>query len=251
MIELPSEKRHVLDDMFTDYPYLRGYIPAVLNGGMGRAFADDADNPKTGCLHLLWVYIFAGDATGDAAVEMIRNIPAGSSLVGPSPEWERLLQETLGDDLDTSQRVAFGPGKWNRARLNEIARDLPPGFAIKQVTKREVKQFAQLIDWLIAAYPSHDAFLENSVGFGVEVDSTIVSGCSAFTIGGGKVDFGVATLPDYQGRGLAAAVCASMILYCLDHNINPCWDAKNETATRLGTKLGFTNPTPYTTYLRK
>ena len=93
------------------------------------------------------------------------------------------------------------PGKWNRTRLEIISRNVPPGYAIKQVTEREVEQFAQLIDWLVAAYPSHDAFLEDSVGFAMEVEGKIVSGCSAFTIGGGKIDCGVATLPDYRGRG--------------------------------------------------
>jgi GNAT superfamily N-acetyltransferase len=251
MIELPPPNRHVLEPMFADYPYLRGYVPAVLAGGMGRAFVDDADDPKRGGLHLLWVYLFAGDPTGDDAAEMIRRIPAGSALVGPNAEWEQMIQETLGDDLDTSQRVAFGPGSWNRKRLETISRDLPPGYAMKQVTESEVEQFAQLIDWLIAAYPSRDAFLEDGVGFAVDVGGKIVSGCSAFAMGGGKIDFGVATLTDYRGRGLAAAVSASMILYCLENNIEPCWDAMNDTATRLGTRLGFTNPTPYITYSRQ
>ena len=49
-----------------------------------------------------------------------------------------------------------------------------------------------------------------------------------------------------------------MILYCLEHEIEPCWDAGNradvretEISAALAKKLGFTNPTPYTAYIVK
>ena len=39
-----------------------------------------------------------------------------------------------------------------------------------------------------------------------------------------------------------------MILYCLERNIEPCWDAANEASAMLATKLGFTDPRHYKAY---
>jgi hypothetical protein len=39
-----------------------------------------------------------------------------------------------------------------------------------------------------------------------------------------------------------------MIEYCLELNLEPCWDAHNEASAALATKLGFVHPAPYTAY---
>ena len=248
MIELPPGKRNVLDTIFADYPYLRGFVPAVLAGGMGDAFADDMDNPKVGCLHLSRFYLLAGEADSDAAIEMVGEIPRESVLVGANANWEGRIRQVWGDNLDSWTRVAFGPGRWDRARLQTFARDLPAGYVIKPVTDAEVEGFAKLADWLISNYPTHNAFLAQGFGFAIEYAGKVVAGCGSFAVGGGKIDCGIATLPNFRRRGLATAVAAAMILHCLEHDIDPCWDAANEISAGLAEKLGFTNPTPYNAY---
>src|SRR5439155_13041155 len=63
-----------------------------------------------------------------------------------------------------------------------------------------------------------------------------------------SLEFEIQTHPDFLRRGLASACAAAMIEYCLEHGLRPCWDAHNDVSAALATKLGFTNPAPYTAY---
>ncbi|MEZ4861999.1 MAG: GNAT family N-acetyltransferase [Caldilineaceae bacterium] len=87
----------------------------------------------------------------------------------------------------------------------------------------------------------------HSVGFGVEQEGQFVSDCAGAPAGG-MLDFEIQTQLAHRRRGLAIAVAAAMILYCLDHNLTPCWDAANEMSARLAEKVGFIERTPYLAY---
>jgi RimJ/RimL family protein N-acetyltransferase len=86
------------------------------------------------------------------------------------------------------------------------------------------------------------------VGFGIEHEGRFVAGCSSFAISPHSLEFEIQTHPDYRQRGLATAAASAMIEYCLDHGLEPCWDAHNEISAALARKLGFVEPRPYTAY---
>ncbi|MBW4622041.1 MAG: GNAT family N-acetyltransferase [Cyanosarcina radialis HA8281-LM2] len=50
---------------------------------------------------------------------------------------------------------------------------------------------------------------------------------------------GFQTHDGFRRRGLARAVAAAMVLYCLDRGLEPCWDAANEPSSALARQLGF------------
>ena len=39
-----------------------------------------------------------------------------------------------------------------------------------------------------------------------------------------------------------------MILHCVNHGLEPCWDAHNPMSARLAERLGFVDAAPYTAY---
>lgn len=89
--------------------------------------------------------------------------------------------------------------------------------------------------------------MARSVGFGVEQEGQFIAGCAGAPANG-LLDFEIQTALAYRRRGLATAVAAAMILYCLDHDLQPCWDAANEMSARLAEKVGFVGLTPYMAY---
>ena len=259
MIELSPDQRHIARVLFHDYPYLRGYVAAVLSGEMGAAFVDDVDHPTVGQLTLGWPHIFAGDATSRASEAMLREISPQATLIGADTTWADAFRRIWGNQLVPWKRIAFGTGDWNPKTLTALTQWLPKGYTLKQVTtSTEVEGLTRVVDWLVDRrnYPTPEDFLNRGVAFAVEFKGQIVSGCTSYAIGGGKFDLGIATLPEHQRRRLAQAVAARMVLYCIEHDIEPCWDAGNRTDAReteisaaLAQKLGFTNPTPYTAYI--
>jgi predicted GNAT family acetyltransferase len=76
-----------------------------------------------------------------------------------------------------------------------------------------------------------------------------VAGCSSYTLANNKLEIEIDTHPDHRRKGLARAVAAALILYCLDAGIEPCWDAHNPESAALAEQLGFTDPTPYEVFV--
>ncbi len=65
----------------------------------------------------------------------------------------------------------------------------------------------------------------------------------------GFLELGMETKKSYRRKGLATYVCAKLIDYCLDNNLEPVWSCRlsNEASYNLALKLGF-EPTAYLPY---
>jgi GNAT superfamily N-acetyltransferase len=92
---------------------------------------------------------------------------------------------------------------------------------------------------LIYNFRSHEEFMTRGVGVGILHQGTFVSGASFAAVGGGKLEIELQTHRRFRRRGLARAVTAGLILYCLEQGIEACWDAANEPSAALARQLGF------------
>jgi GNAT superfamily N-acetyltransferase len=247
LVEIPPADRESLRPLFAGFPGLHGIVDAAIEGTMGTLRADDAKQPAVGVIELDF-YLLAGDAQAPSAEEVVRGLSPPWSVVTSSEDWEPLLRRVWGAVLQTRTRVAFQPGKWDRARLRLFSESLPDGFTLKRVTAGDAARFAELEDSLVYNFPSLDEFVARGVGFGVEHEGRYVSGCSSFALGSRRLEFEIDTHPDFRGRGLAAACAAAMIEYCVERGLEPCWDAHNEISAELAAKLGFVEPAPYAAY---
>ena len=79
-------------------------------------------------------------------------------------------------------------------------------------------------------------------------DGKIVSGASSYTRYKEGIEIEVDTVPEERGKGLATAVCAALILACLDEGLYPSWDAQNLTSVHMAQKLGYEFAHEYTVY---
>jgi len=248
MLQLPPEHRNVLRPLFADYPYLQGLVHGVLHGAFGEAFVDQTESATVGMIGVLDFVFFAGDASCATAAEMIGSQQAGSWLIGRDAAWQARFIKRWGDQLKQKERFAFqAPTVWNRERLAAWQHELPIGCRLKPITEAAAARFAQLSASLVDFDAQGQPTMAYSVGFGVEQDGQFISGCVGAPAGG-MLDFEIQTALAHRRRGLATAVAAAMILYCLDHDLRPCWDAANEMSARLAEKVGFVGRTPYRAY---
>jgi GNAT superfamily N-acetyltransferase len=120
------------------------------------------------------------------------------------------------------------------------------------VRLEEVMQFATDLDpALIYNFRSHEEFITRGVGVGILHQGTFVSGASSAAVGGGKFEIEIQTHRQFRRRGLARAVAAALILYCIEHGIEACWDAANEPSAALARQLGFHSTGKYEAYRLK
>jgi len=261
--EVPTADLDRLRPLFANLPGLHGCAHAALEGTMGSVVADSVEQPTMALIDLDF-YFLGGDPGSPAAERARRYMPGGDARsasaeravsdfelpasVIASASWEPLLQRVWGDALLTRTRVAFSPGDWDRRRLRAFSDALPNGMSVRRIAARDARSFEDLAESLVYNFDSLDDFVERGVGFGIEHAGRFVSGCSSFAISSHSLEFEIQTHPDFQRRGFASATAAAMIEHCLDHGLEPCWDAHNSMSAALATKLGFVDPTPYTAY---
>jgi RimJ/RimL family protein N-acetyltransferase len=120
------------------------------------------------------------------------------------------------------------------------------------VRLEEVAQFATDLDpALIYNFRSHKEFMTRGVGLGILNQGIFVSGASSAAVGGGKLEIEIQTHRQFRRQGLARAAAAALILYCLEHELEPCWDAANEPSAALARQLGFHSIGKYEAYRLK
>jgi GNAT superfamily N-acetyltransferase len=225
-------------------------VAAALEGGFGRATVDDVNRPTVAVLDLDLLLV-AGDPDSASADELVRSLPSPSSVLVHPSSWELPLRRLRRKELASYRRVGFSPAEWDRAEVARWADALPDGFSRVTVDAGRLAEFEELEPFFTRLWPDREAFLERGVGLAIEQEGRIVSGASSFTLGGGKLEIGVATHPDFRRRGLGFAVSAAMIGHCLDEGLLPCWDAATAPSAFLGEKLGFVDPEPYEAYFLK
>jgi hypothetical protein len=248
LIELESDNRASLRRLFDRYPCLHGVVAAVIEGGMGRVFADARAAPSVARAALDF-HLLAGDPLHANAPLLFRQLQPGNTVVAPTPAWRQLVEATWPGALTMYRREAFQAEQFDIDRLRGFRQALPGGFELRQVRPEEVAQFAtDLAPALIYNFGSHEEFITRGVGMGILHQGRFVSGASSAAVGGRKFEIEIQTRREFRRRGLARAVAAALILYGLEHSMEACWDAANEPSASLARKLGFHSTGKYDAY---
>ncbi len=246
VIKLNSDNRPCAKNLFDPYPYVRGCMAAVIENGMGKVFADSEDEPSV-ALAVLWFNFLAGDALHEDAPLLLDLMKPGKQIIAPTPAWEQLLVATYPGKLTAYSREAFQLKYPGIDKLRRFRKSLAGEYEFRQVKLAEVTKFETLAPFA-ENFISHEDFVTRGVGFGVLHDGMYVSGAASGAIGGGKVDIMVQTHRQFRRQGLARAVSAALMLYCLEHALEPCWDAANEPSSALARQLGFRSTGKYNVY---
>jgi GNAT superfamily N-acetyltransferase len=248
LIELDSDNRASLRTLFDRYPCLHGVVAAVIEGGMGRVFADAQAEPQV-ALAVLDFHLLAGDPLHANVPLLFKQLQPGNVVIAPTSAWRQLVAATYPDAMAVYRREAFQVEQFDADKLRRFCQALPGGFELRQVRLEELPQFATDLDRaLIYNFRSHEEFITRAVGMGILHQGRFVSGAAAAAVGGGKIEIEIQTHHQFRRRGLARAVAAALILYCLEHGIEACWDAANEPSATLARQLGFHSTGKYEAY---
>ncbi len=250
--ELSPAQHAGLRPLYADFALrLHGLIEAIFSGEFGRAWADDPATPTVALAHIDF-WLVAGNARALAASEAVRMVTRGTLVTDGSAGWDDLIRRELGDRVTTRTRTGMAtpePQVWDRERLRAQAAALPQGFDIRRITADNLSTFLDVAKDFASSWRSNEAFLAHGVGFGAFVGERCVAGCGSYTMANGKLEVEIDTEPEFRRRGLARAVAATLILHCLEHGIEPCWDAHNPESAALALQLGFVDPYPYTVFV--
>lgn len=243
LIELDGQSRMPVRPLFEHYPCQHGCIAAI-KAGMGRVFVNSLEKPCV-ALAVIDFQFLAGDPFHESVALLFELLHTKEWLIAPTPEWRQVVSTTYPGKLEVYQREAFLADSFDVDGLRRFIAALPARFELRRVRLEDVTQFIELSPSLVVSYPSPEEFINHGVGLGIFHEGRFVSGASSSPLAGGKLEFEIQTHPQFRRRGLARAVAAALILHCLEHGLEPCWDAANESSSALARQLGFRSTGKY------
>ena len=222
-------------------------IYSCLEKVMGKVFVTDTESPASA---MAFVGCFAFLA-GEPDRELIVNKPDGFVIMVPQDDrWSNLIEDCFPDARKVTRYAIRKDTVFDRAGLEKMAAALPEGYEIKKID-------SDLYDlcWqnpvtadFVSAFGSKENYLELGRGMMILKDGKFVSGASSYTRYKEGIEIEVDTIPSERRKGLASAVCAALILACLDEGLYPSWDAHDMNSVQLSRKFGYEFDHEYTAY---
>lgn len=247
VVEFDKDHRTPLRKLFENYPCMHGCIAAVIEDGAGQVWADSRENPSA-ALAILDFQFLAGDPFHEHVPLLFDLLHTKEWLIAPTPDWQQVASMTYPGKIEIYQRESFLAEQFDVERLHKFISALPHGFELRKVGFDDLALFAELSPALLSSYPSAEEFIQRGVGIGIFHQGHFISGASSSPLSGKKLEFEIQTHKQFRRRGFARIVASALILYCLENQLEPCWDAANEASSALAQQLGFCSTGKYNAF---
>ncbi len=222
-------------------------VYSCLQKVMGKIFVTDPEHPVSAMAYVGCFAFYAGVPDR----ELVLDKPPGFTIMTPRNEaWGALIEECFPEAQKVTRYAIKKNTTFDIAELKKLSETLPEGYKIRPIDE-EVYDLCladpMTVDF-VSVFETKERYMELGRGMVVFRDGRIVSGASSYTRYNEGIEIEVDTAEDEQGQGLATAVCAALILRCLDEGLYPSWDAANKVSVRLAEKLGYEYDHEYTAY---
>lgn len=225
---------------------------SYLQGYMGKAWANDIENPTAAQILVGVSTYYAGDPNSEAADELLRNLSEISVVIVSSEEWGKRLEAVYQGHIKKFKRYAFkrNPEYLNREHLKSFLSAIPDGYTLKKVdaTIANSVSFQGLSSGFTGQFESIDDFINRGVGYCIMYNAHAVCGASSYSVYKDGIEIEIVTSPEHRRKGLATIVAAALMLDCLDRGKYPNWDAANLNSVNLAQKLGYVLEGSYDAY---
>ena len=248
-LPLTPANRLRLAEAFRHNPRVDYSLDCVIEGQMGRAYADDPEQPTAWRVTVGPFWYFAGDADGPGGRALMAELPPYNLLM-PSPlAWAAAAIETFGERLVTFPRYSFDAGSLSEAHLSAILDTSPHRDRVRRVDAALLAAPGNMVEF--EDFDSAEDFLARGVGYTLlEGDQPAGAAYSSLACSRG-IEVSLFVDEPYRRRGIATAISAALLLECVRRGLRPNWDAANLESCALAEKLGYTPAGTYESYYHK
>ncbi len=240
---------------FKDFPYFKNYINYAFNFLQPELFTDGKKQPETMAFYTKPAWFLAGNPELVDTDTFLNNMKNNSWILSANPEWETVLKNFFGTSLIEHPRQAFDSTHLSLPKMQELKKLLSDDLVIKRVGTEEVLISENMLSRdIVNEYFKGQDYLAQGVGFCIMDGDKMVAFASAnYPLNSQILEIYVRVEDSdkYRKKGLGTAVSAALIEYCLQNNLDPHWDAANETSTKLALKLGYLKTRSWSMYQLK
>jgi GNAT superfamily N-acetyltransferase len=234
--------------LFGHHRHLRVLVDAVLQGYCGTATANAGDEAEVAQLAAGVFTFFGGDPAQPSARTLVERMSGERIIAGAEGDWRDVILRVHGERAGTERRLSFSPANLDLAHLRTLTAHLPDRFQIERVSADLAHRICAEVhpDLLLPeVFASPLDFFARGVGFCALADGRMVCGATSAFVCEGAIEIQINTIKAYRGLGLATAVGAALLVHCLEHGIEPHWDAGVPDSERVAEKLGYVPNSAY------
>ena len=225
-------------------------IDCVIEGQMGQAFADDAQQPTAFCIAIPPFYYFAGEVNSPGGEALLRELPHYSLLMPSPPEWFAAAQQLFSQQLKPITRYSFDTSQLSEPHLaallnqNRYCNQIVPLDEV--MIDRSATQSHSYLE--IEAFDSVADFLERGLGYALLDGEQMLGVAYSSLVCSRGIEVSIYVQERVREQGIATALASQLLLSCLRQGMRPNWDAANLESYKLALKLGYTFAGAYEAY---
>lgn len=252
MIELTLNKanRVLLARAFRRCQRVDLSIDCVIEGQMGRAFADDSENPTAFRIGVGPFSYFAGDVRGSAAREMIMDLSPYPLLMPSTAGWIDLAKEVHGERLASFPRYSFSSENLSVDQLDHLLSTSPFKDGMQRIDAAVASEALAIQDVVLdlSDFDSAEDFEERGIGFRLMDNDSMMGVAFSSLVCSKGIEVSIFVFPKHRRKGVALALGSKLLKWCLEHHMDPHWDAANPESCTLAEKLGYVQTETYEAY---
>jgi GNAT superfamily N-acetyltransferase len=240
LIELPLTRanRISLARAFRDVRRVDLSVECAIEGQMGKAYVDDAEHPAAFAIEQSGFFCYlAGDPHAKGGGELVKTLSSPKLLMPSAPGWIELAREVHGDKLKKLTRYSFSSHRLSLEHLEGLLARSRFKDSLRRIDPTMARHPGGLVD--ISAFDSAEDFAERGIGYCLLDGDTMTGAAYSSLVCSQGIEISLYVLPDYRMRGVGTALAASLLRWCLEHHMDPHWDAANPESCGLAGKLGY------------
>jgi GNAT superfamily N-acetyltransferase len=237
---LTKANRLRLARAFRNVPRVDISIECVLEAQMGKAFVDDSANPTAFHIQVGPFHYYAGDALGSGGQEMLKNFGPYNLLMSASEGWVEAGRTMYSERFIGFERYSFSSESLSLDRIQKLCRDYAGSSTIKRFDSALLAQTwgrDHFID--VSDFESPEDFLERGICYCAEKDGEIIGAAYSSLVCNTGIEVSLFVAEEHRRQGIATALSAHLLQWCLKNNMDAHWDAANPESCKLAEKLGY------------
>ena len=246
---LTKVNRIQLARAFRNVPRVDVSIECVIEGQMGKAYVDNIQSPSVYKIQTGPFFYFAGDASEEGGQELLKNIQPWTLFMPSAEGWIEAGKRMYGERLIGFDRYSFSSECLSLEHLERLSIVSAFSKDLKQMDlalATQVWDQEHFID--LAEFDSPSDFVGRGIGYYVERNGKIIGAAFSSLVSSKGIEVSIFVSEDYRRQGMATALAASLLKWCLENNTDPHWDAANPESCRLAEKLGYIPKGKYQAY---
>jgi GNAT superfamily N-acetyltransferase len=225
-------------------------IDCVIEGQMGKAFANDPENPTAFKIGVGPFSYFAGDATTSGAGEMIKDLSTYPLLMPSTEGWIDLAKEVHGEKLTSFPRYSFSSENLSVEHLDRLLADSRFKDEVQRIDTAAAGEALAIQDGVLdlSDFDSAEDFVKRGIGFRLMDNQSVMGMAFSSLVCSKGIEVSIYVFPEHRRKGVAFALGGKLLKWCLEHHMDPHWDAANPESCTLAEKLGYVQTETYHAY---